>query len=404
MSKHKVVIVGGGFGGIKLALELVDDPRFNVTLISDRTHFSYFPIMYRTATGGRRSIASIPLSEIFQGKRINLLHDSMVDIDRQARMVLTQVKHKVTYDALVIGIGVKTNYFGIPGLDKYAYSVKSIEEAERFKQHLHDQMVAEHHIDMNYVVVGGGPTGVELAGTLAAYIEQVAERHHLPPKKVHVDLIEAAPRLLPRMPKDVSRRVKAQLKKAGVKIYLKTAVQAQTADALMINNKPIRSHTVVWTAGVMNNPFFAEHNFQLARNGKVRVDLFLQAEPGIYVMGDNADTPFSGMAQTAINDAKFVAENLKLLADGYEPKPYKAKKPIYVLPAGPDWAAVVWGKMRLYGRQGWALRRGADFIGYKDYLSLHSAAERWMAESDEEESCTHCADSLSHQLYLSGEV
>lgn len=198
--------------------------------------------------------------------------------------------------------------------------------------------------------------------------------------------------------------VRRHLRKLGVKIYLKTAVQAQTADALMVNNKPIRSHTVIWTAGMSNNPFFSEQGFQLSRNGKVRVDQFLQAEPGIYVLGDNADTPYSGMAQTALYDGHYVAENLKRLADSEDPKPYLAKKPIYVMPAGPQWAAVLWGKFRLYGRLGWALRRLADFVAYRDYEPWQLAMNRFIAEGDKEESCLVCTDDMAKLHYLSGEI
>jgi NADH dehydrogenase len=217
-------------------------------------------------------------------------------------------------------------------------------------------------------------------------------QHGLKKRKVHVDLVEAAPRLLPRAPKDVSRKVAKQLRKIGVKLYLKTAVQAQTADALMVNNKPIRSHTVIWTAGVTNHPFFSEQMFQLSKPGKVRVDQFLQAEPGIYVIGDNADTPYSGMAQTALHDGAFVAHNLQRLASNQEPKPYEAKKPVYVFPAGPKYAAVVWGPIRAYGKSGWALRRMADFVAFHDYLPWKLAARQWVSEEADEESCILCVD------------
>jgi NADH dehydrogenase len=102
-------------------------------------------------------------------------------------------------------------------------------------------------------------------------------------------------------------------------------VEAETADALTVNNRPIRSHSVIWTAGMMNNPFFVEHGFQMSKKGRVRVDQFLQAEPGIYVIGDNADTPYTGMAQTAIYDGNFVAENIERIANKKELVPYKAK-------------------------------------------------------------------------------
>ncbi|MDB5185965.1 MAG: hypothetical protein JWL85_488 [Candidatus Saccharibacteria bacterium] len=404
MGKYRVVVVGGGFAGVKAALELSEDRRLHVTLVSDQTNFSNYPTLYRTATGGRRMISSIPLAEIFAGRSIHLLHDSLSAIDRKGRVITTKVGHKVAYDALILAVGVKTNYFHIEGLEEYSYGIKSLSDAEELKQHLHHQLIEDNRPDLNYVVVGGGPTGIELAGELPAYIRKIAKQHGLKPRSVHVDLIEAAPRLLPRMPKDVSKRVAKHLRKLGVKLYLGTAVQAQSADALMVNNKPLRSHTVIWTAGVANNPLFAEQGFQLARNSKVRVDQYLQAEPGIYVLGDNADTPYSGMAQTALYDAKFVAANIQRLAAKQDPLPYQAKKPVYVIPAGPQWAAVLWGNVRIYGFTGWVLRKFADLIAYHDYLPVKLAVKRWTAEDDEEESCPRCADKLTQQQYLSGEI
>jgi NADH dehydrogenase FAD-containing subunit len=153
-----------------------------------------------------------------------------------------------------------------------------------------------------------------------------------------------------------------------------------------------------------NNPFFSKQKFQLTKNGKVRVDHFLQAEQGIYVVGDNADTPYSGMAQTALYDGRYVAENLIRLADQEDPKPYLAKKPVYVLPAGPGWAAVLWGKFRIYGRPGWALRRMADLIAYHDYEPWKLAVMRFAADADKEEICPECTDDLTKVSYLSGEI
>lgn len=404
MSMHNVVIVGGGFGGIKSALVLAKDRRFHVTLVSDTTAMRIYGALYHTATGGSHRVSSVPLSEIFAGRAVHVLNDRATKIDRQKKTITTAVGHTLHYDALVIGIGVKTNYFGIKGLEEYSFGIKTLEEAEELKAHLHSQLVKDGEQDLNYVVVGGGPTGVELVGALPDYIRRISKQHGLPKRKVHIDLIEAAPRLLPRMPKDISKMVARHLRKLGIKIYLKTPVQAQTADALMVNDKPIRSHTVIWTAGMSNNQFFANQQFQLTKNGKVRVDHYLQAEQGIYVIGDNADTPYSGMAQTALYDGHYVAENLIRLADDESPKPYLAKKPIYVMPAGPGWAAVLWGKFRLYGRPGWALRRLADLIAYNDYEPWKLATMRFAALADKEESCPMCTDDLPKLNYLSGEI
>lgn len=390
MAKQKVLIIGAGFGGVKTALELADDKSFIVTLVTDHPDFRYYPSLYRTATGGKRMISSIPLVEIFAGKRTNIITDSVVSLDRQARTIKTKVGHEISYDVLVVALGVKTNYFGISGLKELSFGIKTAADAEELKTHLHDQLTANNKPDLNYIVVGGGPTGIELAGALPGYLRQIAQQHGIKHRAIRVALVEATPRLVPRMPRDVSWQIARHLRKLGVKLYLNTSVEAQTADALMIEGRPLLSHTVVWTAGVANNPFLSEQGFQLAKNGKARVDQFLRSEPDIYVIGDNADTPYSGMAQTALHDGKFVANNLKLQAKKAELKLYKPKKPIYVFPAGHKWAAVLWGKIRIYGLAGWLLRSFADLIAYHDYEPWKLASKRWMATDDAEESCPSC--------------
>lgn len=390
MRKQKIVIGGGGFGGVKAALELVKDDKFDVTLISDNTDFRYYPTLFRTATGGKRMISSIPLSSIFAGKKINIVAASLEEINRSAKKVITNKGESFSYDNLILGLGVKTNYFGIVGLEKYSFGIKTIQEAEELKSHLHKQLVDNNKLDLNYIVIGGGPTGVELAGALPQYLEKISKCHGLKNHRATITLVEAAPRILPRMPKDVSRSVTRHLRKQGVKIKLNSKVEAETADALLVNGRKITSHTVVWTAGVTNNPFFADNSFQMARNGKVRTNQYLQAEPNIYVIGDNADTPYSGMAQTGLYDGEYVARNLIRIARHEDPLPYLAKKPVYVFPAGEKWAAVLWGRLRVYGRLGWMLRKAADLLAYKDYEPWHAASKRWMAEAEYEDDCAAC--------------
>ena len=394
MAKHQVVIVGGGFGGVKSALTLAENPLFDVTLIHDQPCLSYFPTMFRTATGGSKKLSAIPLTEIFSRVPIQLVQDSLTGLDRKAQFITTSSNRTFHYDALILALGVKTNYFGIEGLDKFSFGIKTVEDAEKFKNHLHQQLIDDKKPDLNYVIIGGGPTGVELAGALPSYLNKLLKQHNITHKQFHIDLVEAAPRLLPRSPKDLSRNVARHLKRLGIKLYLKTTVKAETADELVINGKSIYSHTVIWTAGVTNNPFFATNSFQL-NHGKVRVDQFLQAESGIYVIGDNADTPYSGLAQTAIYDGLYVARNLIRLANNQELKPYIAKKPIYVFPAGPHWAAVLWGPVKVYGKLGAILRKSADLVGFHDYEPLKLAVERMMSEDENEESCPICASNLS---------
>lgn len=390
MKKQNVLIVGGGFGGVKAALELSEDRRFKITLISDRDSFRYYPTLYHTATGGLKRQSTIPLSELFADRTIDFVQGEAVMIDRQTKTISLKDKRKYTYDTLILGLGVVTNYFGIPGMQEFSFSIKSIEEAVRFKNHVHDQLTKNGAPDPHYVIVGAGPTGIELAGALPQYIREVMAKHDIRHRAVHVDLIEAAPRLLPRMPKDTSRMIARRLRRLGVKIYTGQAVQGLSADSLTVNGKPIRSHTVIWTAGVTNHSFFKENGFHLTNRGKVTTDMYLQAEDNIYVIGDNANTPYSGMAQTALYDGAYVATSLIRKADGKDPKDYAVKKPITVIPVGERWAAVLWGNARIYGILGWILRQAGDFVGFKDYQPWWKAGQQWMTEFGEEESCTIC--------------
>ncbi len=391
----KVLVVGGGFGGVKAALELADDHRFEVTLLSDDSDLRYYPTLYHTATGGQRANSSIPLSKIFENKPVEIINGTAVTLDRQAKTLITKDGKKYGYDILIIGLGVVTNYFGIKGLDKYAYSIKTQAEVQRFKAHLHKQLTDEGHPDLNYVIVGAGPTGIELSGALPDYLRKIISNHHLPARNLHIDLIEAAPRLLPRLPRDTSRAVRKQLQRLGVKLYLGSAVQGETTDELTVSGKPIRSHTVIWTAGVTNHPFFGANKFVLTGHGKVATDIYLQAEENIFVIGDNANTPYSGLAQTALRDGAFVADNLKRQAEGKDFKSYTAKKPITVIPAGPHWAAVIWGGLRLYGWLGWFLRESADLIGFHDLEPWPVATKQFLSEFTSQDDCEVCATAES---------
>lgn len=389
--KTQLVIVGAGFSGIKVALELADHPAFNITLISDQANFRYYPTLYHTAVGGRLAASQIPLAEIFKDKKVEIINDSIVSLDREAKSLTGKSGKSYDYDTLVLALGVVTNYFGIKGLKEYSYGIKSVEDAMELRDHIHKHIMDEGKPDLNYVVIGGGPTGIELAGALPQYIHHVMERHGLPSKKLHIDLVEAAPRLMPRMPKDYSKAVQKQLKRLGITLYLGQAVQAETASALMVSGHSIESHTVVWTAGVTNHPFYDKNKFEFGEHGKVAVDEYLQAETDIFVIGDNAETLYSGMAQTALYDAKFVAANLARRAKSKRMRRYVPKKPVYVTPAGPRWAAVLWNGVHIYGWFGWFLRSAADWVGYHDYEPWWTSSRHWMAEYQDEKTCGICA-------------
>lgn len=383
--------MGGGFGGIKAALELSKGNHYDITVLTDKPNFQYFPTIYHTATGGAWAESSIPIPTIFEDKNITLVGGKAQKLDRKRKVIITETGDEHAYDVLILALGSVPNYFGIKGIQEYAYTFKTPEDAHRLKDHLHRQLADKHEPDLNYVVVGGGPTGIELSGALSSYLKEIMKAHGIRHRALHIDLIEAAPKLVPRMPKAMSRAIARRLRHLGVKLYLGKVVQGETADTLMVDGKPIQSHTVIWTAGTTNHPFFHENGFRLNERGKVTVDEYLQAEHDIYVIGDNADTKFSGMAQTALRDGEYVGRNLNRKAKNQLMERYSDKEPIYVIPVGPNWAAVLWGKTQIYGRLGYILRSLADLVGFKDYEPWWKAGAQWMTEFTTEEDCPTCA-------------
>lgn len=376
-----IIIVGGGFGGIKAALELSKDKRNHVTLITDKPDFQYYPALYSSATGHSHLESWVPLGTIFADDEVQVHIDAIETIDVKAKQLTGKSGMTYNYDTCVIAIGTVTTYFGIKGLDIYAYGIKSAEEIKRLKQHLYTDIAENHIVDKHYVVVGAGPTGVELSAALGSYIRRLCKRYNVEDPHISVDLIEAAPRILPKMHEKTSRKVQKRLEKLGVNVQTGKKVEAASADDLIVSGASIDSRTVIWTSGVANHPFFKNNGFNLAPNGRVVVDEYMRAEPDVYVIGDNAETPYTGLAQTALHDALYVARSIKRIHEGHEPKKYKAVKPPVVVPVGERWAVFEWHWLRVYGWISAVLRRAADFIGYSDMLPIGQALGVWRAST-----------------------
>jgi len=378
-----ITVVGGGFGGIKVALELARDHRNMITLISDKPDFQYYPALYSAATGHSHLESWVPLGTIFAGKKNIIVQlDTITNVDTKAKKLTGKTGATYSYERCVMALGGITTYFGIEGLDVFSYGIKSEEEVMRLKRHLYEDIAENHTMDKHYVVIGAGPTGVELAAALGSYVSRLCEHYGVKQSGAPtIDLLEGAPRILPKMSEATSRIVTRRLKKLGVHIRTGQALESATADHIMVGGKPIRSRTVIWTAGVTNHPFYKEQasSFALLPNGRVKVDEFMKAAPDLYVIGDNAATPYSGLAQTALHDALFVAHNIWREQNGKAPQKYKAVKPPVVIPVGEDWAILEWHGLRISGWLGTLLRRAADFIGYNDMLPLGQALGAWHA-------------------------
>lgn len=389
----KVVIVGGGFGGVQAGLQLANRPEFEVRLISDKSYFEYHAALYRSATGRSVYEVAIPLADVFQSpKNVEVVEDRITSFDAIHRTLSSESESTYHFDAVIFALGSVPNYYNIQGLQEYSYGIYTIQEALEYKRHLHESFVNGQLNEKNFIIIGAGATGVEVAGELRAYINKVSKMHDAEATDFKIDLIEAAPRILSSMPESFSKKVSKRLENLGVTIHTDTKVEAETYDGLKLPNGEIKSRTVIWTAGTANNPFFDQYPaiFKKDKRGKIMVNEYLEAAPNVYVIGDSASTPYSGMAQTALHDANFVTNNLISKTQGHSLQKYQPKQPAYAIPVGPRWAGVLIANAKLFGYLGWLGRRFVDLKLYIDFLPLRKALMRWRYGLVNEEACTTC--------------
>lgn len=392
--ESKIVIVGGGFGGIRCALDLASNPlpHTKIILISDKPHFEYHPALYRVVTGRSPLEVCVPLRDVFAGKNVEVLRDTITAVNLKEKRLKGSSDSHYAFDFLVLSLGSETVYFHIPGLRELSFGFKSIAEALRLKRHLHElfstgeKASPEERIGATHLtIVGGGASGVEMAGELAVYTKKLARKHRLHPSLIAIDLFEAAPRLLPALPEDVSQEVEKRLRSLGVRVFCRRIVTAQEIEE--------KTKTVIWTAGVKPHHLYTEiQGLNLDKRGRIVVDELLQAKglSDVFVLGDAAATPHAGMAQTALYDGRFVAGVItrKILSQSYQP--YQPKNPFYAIPVGSGWAAVLIGSLRLSGPLGWWVRRLIDLRFFFSLLSWSKALTAWRSDGVLSESCSVC--------------
>lgn len=388
-----VVIVGGGFAGIKVARELRNEPGIHITLVSDQSDFRYSPALYRTATGHTKRESSIPIKTLFRGvENISFKQASLKSIDRKKRTLTLTGGEQVNYDYCVLALGVVTSYFGVPGLEEYSFSIKSGKEVVELKKHLHKQLINEQAMDNNYVIVGAGATGVELACALGQYLKRIKKSHNIHHGKVTIELIEAAPRVLPAMSERASKLALQRLRRLRVKVMVGSHVKAETDKSLNVDGRSIPTHTVIWTAGVTNNPFFKKNakQFTLNDRGKVTVDAYMRVDEHCFVIGDNAAVAHSGLALSAIRNARYTADAILRSMQGRTLKKAKFRDSAVVVPLGTNEAVFQWKKIMFASVVGGLLRVAADLIGYSDIMGWRKAVAIWLRRDDYEESCPVC--------------
>lgn len=417
VQKHRVVIVGGGFGGIRAAQHLAEHNRkiahssrrqaarhsdeFDITLISNTPHFEYHAALYRVVTGRSPLEVCIPLSTIFEAKPVKVIEDTIQTVYPKTKQILGQDGAKYQYDSLILALGSENAFLDIPGLKEHSFTLKSINDALRLKRHIHEIFIEAAYDLKNgirrpihLVLVGGGPTGVELSGELAIYARQMAAHHHLDPNTIIIDLFETSDRLLGVLDRNISKMAFERLHRLGVNIFLNTPITENRIEAAYLADMKLKTKTLIWTAGVMTNRLYAKiKGLTFNNHGRVLVDLSMQAKgvDGVYVVGDAAASIYSGMAQTALYDGAFVAESIRRKLHGRPMATYRPDQPISAIPIGPGWAIVVTKSGIFSGRWGWVLRRLADFRFFYSILSLPRALLAFADGYRLNETCPICS-------------
>jgi len=378
----RVVIVGGGFGGVKAALELSNKPGFEVQLISDNSHFEYHGALYRSAVGHSPMEVIIPLKEIFKNsKNVELILDSIGFVDAEKHCLASATGNIYSYDKVIFALGSKTNYFGVSGADSHSEEMQDISSTIKLRKKLVELFSKKSTHPNRVAIIGAGASGVELAAEIPHFAKFVAKKSASKHSGVKVVLVDGSDRVLPMLSKSASKKAANRLKRLGIEVHLNIQVESCEKGKVCMSAGNLGADLIIWTAGSKPSDFYSKNSdvFTLGRGGRVVVDDYLKSthSRNIYVIGDNADTKYSGMAQTALHNASYVAKSLILECKGKTPKKYRPKKPIYVVTVGQKWAVAQIGNRILSGAAGWSIRRQADLVIFKNFQPYKEAIKTW---------------------------
>src|SRR5579864_5409522 len=325
----RVVIVGAGFGGLNAAQGLAKAP-VKITVIDRKNHHTFQPLLYQVATAGLSpgEIAA-PIRSILRGHdNVEVLLAEVTQFDLERRVVVT-AESAIPYDYLIVAAGASHAYFGHEEWEPFAPGLKTIEDALEIRRRVlltfelaeRQSAAGESAPPLNFVIVGGGPTGVELAGTLSEICHHALthEFRKIDPARAHILLIEGGPRVLAAYPDDLSRSAQEQLQRLGVEVRTSTTVTRIEPGAIDVGATRIPAAVILWAAGVAASPLGKKLGAPLDRAGRVLVqpDLSLAGHPEVFVIGDLAALKdehgkmLPGVAPVAIQQGRFVAKLIR---------------------------------------------------------------------------------------------
>ncbi|WP_339281975.1 NAD(P)/FAD-dependent oxidoreductase [Paenibacillus sp. FSL H8-0282] len=325
MSKH-IVILGAGYGGLLSALTVrkyLKKDEAKITVVNQYPTHQIITELHRLAAGSvAEGAVAMPLTKLFAGKDIDLKIAKVNSFSVENKQIVLSDGVTLTYDALVVGLGSTTAYFGIPGLEQYSMVLKSAADANKIHQHIEDRIreyaKSKNEADANILIGGGGLTGVELVGEIADVLPTLTKKYGVDPKEIKLMLVEAGPKILPVLPDALIERAVASLEKRGVQFLTGLPVTNVEGNAIDLKDgRKIIANTFVWTGGVQGNPLIGESGLEVNR-GRATVNEFLQStsHKDVFVAGDSAvvfaedGRPYPPTAQIAWQMGELIGYNL----------------------------------------------------------------------------------------------
>jgi NADH dehydrogenase len=388
--QKEVVIVGAGFGGLQAVKKLSKDKSLKITLIDRTNHHLFTPLLYQVATAvlSPADIA-IPIRNLTKRmKNVTVIMENVTRIDLDKREVFCD-NNLIKYDYLILTAGAQTSYFGHNEWENFTLGLKDLVDALRIrKQILFSFEEAENHPEranelLNYIIIGGGPTGVEMAGSIAELTHNIMKKEFrkIDTTKTKITLIEAGPKLLPTFDAKLSEYTKQSLEKRGVKVMLNTRVQNIEEHKIYISNEVLHSHLIIWAAGVEPVPVAQGLNLTHDKQKRIVVNEYCSVDeyPNVFVIGDDAHFeqdghPLAGVSPVAMQQGRYVA---KIIVN--ESKNEKREKPFRYINKGTmatigrKDAVAEFAGLKLKGFMGWMIWLFIHLwyqVGFKNKISI----------------------------------
>ncbi|MBH0159593.1 NAD(P)/FAD-dependent oxidoreductase [Fictibacillus sp. 7GRE50] len=377
MSKPKILILGGGYGGIMSAVRLqkeLGSDEAEITLVNKHNYHYQTTWLHENAAGTlHHDKTRIMIDNIIDMNKVNFVQDTVKEIKKDEKLVILD-NQELTYDYLIIALGSDPETFGIQGLKENAFSIRSINSVRKIREHI-DYSFARYNNEgqpdelITIVVGGAGFTGIEFVGELADRVPELCREYDIPREKVRIVNIEAAPTVLPGFDEELVEYAINNLERRGVEFLVSTPIKECNEDGVILaNGEEIKAATIVWTGGVRGNHLVEEAGFETMR-GRVKVDKDLRM-PGfeyIFVAGDcaliideEANRPYPPTAQIAIQQAYTIGRNIKALMNGGKLEEFKPDIKGTVASLGKGEAIGKVGNKKLFGATASAMKKVID--------------------------------------------